>query len=129
MPFRFPGRFVLIDSGRRPGAVVLRGVVRARERPVEILFLRVTAHDLPATLEGVEVRDHGPEHAYSVSSAGGGDYRVQAATVQCHEPATICDRVLTLARFRPGQRLLWTVLLWSARFAWGQALIRWLRGG
>ena len=53
--------------------------------------------------------------------------RVAARSLQVHETARIYGRGVQLARFPFAQRILWTLLLWSARFAWGQGLIRRLR--
>lgn len=128
MPQRFPGRFVLIDSGRRPGAVALRGAVRAGERAAEILFIGVTRHELPGSLDEVDIRGDGSKAGGYLVGCAQGHYRVQAGSLQIHEPATIYGRALTLARFGLERRLLWTVLLWGARFAWGRALMRRLRG-
>lgn len=128
MTFQHHGRFALIDSGRRPAAVVLRRLPRDNAAALEIVFARVTHHDLPAVLDGLAVREtRRGDQEYLVSSAGR-DYRVHARSLSIHESATIYGRVLPLARFALKRRLLWMFLLWSARFAWGQALIRRIRG-
>ncbi len=128
MTFQHPGCFSLIDSGRRPAAIVLRRSPRGDEAAIEVVFARVTHHDLPTILDSIVVHEsRSGERVYLVSSAGR-DYRVHARSLRIHESTVIYGRALPLARFALHQRLLWTLLLWSARFAWGQALIRRIRG-
>lgn len=129
MTFRHDGRFALIDSGSRPAAVVLRHVPARGEQRIEAVFGRVTQHELPWTLDGIAIRtDASPERMRFIVSSGGRDYSVHAQSLRIHEGAALYGRVLPLVRYPLRQRLLWTVLLWCARFAWGQALIRRLRG-
>jgi hypothetical protein len=127
MTFDYPGRFTLQDSGRRPGGLVLRRDPQDGEPAVEYLFAHVTQHDLPQSLNGISVREFGFTDREWLVSSGGRDYRVGACSLQIHEGAAIYGRVLPLARYSSIRRALWTVLLWMARFGWGQALIRWAR--
>ncbi len=46
-----------------------------------------------------------------------------------HEPVQIYGTAVKLPRFTLRRRILWWVLLTIARFDWGQALIRRIRGG
>ena len=124
MTFRHDGRFSLIDPGTRPAAVVLRHAASRAGQRVEAVFGRVTQHELPALLDGIVIRAGAP---FVVSSAGR-DFRVHAQSLRIHEGAALYGRVLPQARFPLRKRLLWTALLWSARFRWGQALIRRARG-
>jgi hypothetical protein len=126
MTFQHHGRFELIDPGSRPASVVLR---HARgERRIEAVFGRVTQHQLPAALDGVVIRAGDAPQRFVVSS-GGREYAVHAQSLRIHESVALHGRVLQLARYPLRRRLLWTVLLWCARFDWGQALIRRVRGG
>jgi hypothetical protein len=127
MIFRHRGQFSLIDPGTRPAAVVLRHASTHDER-AEAVFGRVTKHDLPATLDGVAIRRGSPPDQSFVVSSAGRDYRVVAGSLRIHEGVALYARVLPQAHFSARQRLLWTVLLWAARFTWGQALIRRVRG-
>lgn len=127
MTFDYPGRFTLLDAGSRPGSLVLRRDPQDGEPAVEYLFAHVTRHDLPSSLNGISVREFGfTDREWLVSSAGR-DYHVQARSLQIHERAAIYGRVLPLAHYSSTRRVLWTVLLWVARFGWGSALIRWAR--
>lgn len=127
MTFDHPGRFTLVDSGRRPGCLVLRREPQDGEPAVDYLFAHVTQHDLPQSLNGISVREFGfTDREWLVSSAGR-DYHVHARSLQIHEGVSIYGRVLPLARYSSTRRALWTVLLWLVRFGWGRALIRWAR--
>lgn len=125
MRYEFSGRFETIDSGARPGDLSLRRRAHRDAPELELHFAAVSSHDLPWSLEGIVVEEKGPG-LIGVRSAGTG-YRVAARSLQVHESARIYDRAVQLARFPFSQRILWTLLLWSARFAWGQGLIRRLR--
>ncbi len=128
MTFQHGGRFSLIDPGARPAAVVLRHAPRHSGTTVEVVFARVTEHDLPLALAGITIRtDPQHERVFVVASAGR-DYRVHAQSLRIHRGAPLYGPVLPQARFAFRKRLLWASLLWSARFGWGQALIRRIRG-
>jgi hypothetical protein len=127
MAFRHDGRFALRDPGSRPAAVVLRHAPARGEQWVEAVFGRVTQHDLPATLVIRAPAAH--ERTPFVVSSAGRDYGVHAQSLRIHSGAALYGPVLRLARYPLRKRLLWNVLLWCARFAWGQALIRRVRGG
>ncbi len=130
MTFRHDGRFSLIDPGTRPAAVILRHEPARTEQRVEVVFGRVTRHELPAVLEGIVILTGAAgDRGLFVLSSGPRDYRVHAQSLRIHAGVALYGRVLPQARFPLRQRLLWTVLLWSARFSWGQALIRRARGG
>jgi hypothetical protein len=130
MTFRHDGCFALIDPGSRPAAVVLRHARARGEEWIEAVFGRVTQHELPPTLDGIAIRaDADPGRMRFIVSSGGRDYAVHAQSLRIHEGAALYGRVLQLPRYPLPQRLLWTVLLWCARFDWGQALMRRLRGG
>jgi hypothetical protein len=126
MQQEFSGRFEVFDARAQGGAVRVERRARGNAPGVELLFARVTTHDLPARLEGVVV-DTAPSNGGFRLHSGAANYRVVARSVQIHEGARIYDR-LPLGRFSFPQRLMWNVLLWTARFSWGQALIRRLRG-
>jgi hypothetical protein len=127
MTFEQPGRFILVRPGQPADAILLRREPRDAEPAFEFLFARVTQHELPATLNGVSVREYGfTDREWLISSAGR-DYRVQARSLQVHEGASIYGSILPLSHFATRQRLLWTVLLWLVRFGWGRSLIRWIR--
>jgi hypothetical protein len=125
MRYEFSGRFETIDSGARPGDLSLRRAARHDAPELELHFAAVSSHDLPWSLDGIVVEQKGPG-LVGVRSAGN-NYRVAARSLQVHETARIYGRGVQLARFPFAQRILWTLLLWSARFAWGQGLIRRLR--
>ena len=61
MTFDHPGRFTLLDAGSRPGCLVLRRDPQDSEPAVEYLFANVTRHDLPPSLNGINVREFGDE--------------------------------------------------------------------
>jgi len=126
MQQEFPGRFELFDARARGGGLRLERRSRGTGSRVEILFACVTTHDLPASLDGVAVASAASGAGFRVRS-GAANHHVAARSVQIHEGASIYDR-LPLGRFSFAQRLLWSVLLWIARFSWGQALIGRLRG-
>lgn len=46
-----------------------------------------------------------------------------------HEPLDIYGKAIALPKFGWKKRALWWVLLTVARYDWGQALIRRVRGG
>jgi hypothetical protein len=125
MTFRHDGRFALLDPGSRPAAIVLRHAPARDVERVELVFGRVMLHDLPSSLDGVAVRSDAP--GLFVATSAGRDYRVHAQSLRVHHGTALYGRVLPLARYPIRQRVLWTVVLWCARFAWGQALIRRLR--
>ncbi|HKE45850.1 MAG TPA: hypothetical protein VKB41_15065 [Steroidobacteraceae bacterium] len=127
MQQQFPGRFD-IESGAHAGVLRMERRAGREGAALALLFAGVSSHNLPARLEGVSVDDAPSNGGFSVRS-GEVNYRVAARSVQIHEAAKIYDRALPLARFRFSQRLSWSVLLWCARFSWGQNLIRRLRGG
>ena len=126
MTFQHQGRFELLDPGSRPASIVLRHARDARR--IEAVFGRVTQHDLPATLDGLAIRAGAVPQSFVVSSRGR-DYAVHAQSLRVHHGIALYGRVLPLARYPLHRRLLWTALLWCARFDWGQALIRRVRGG
>jgi hypothetical protein len=127
MTFEQPGRFILLQPKQPAGAIVLRREPHGGEPAFEFVFARVTQHDLPATLNGVSVREYGfTDREWLVNSAAR-DYRVQARSLQVHENASLYGSVLPPPRLATRQRLLWKALLWLVRFGWGRALIRWLR--
>jgi hypothetical protein len=128
MTFRHDGRFLLIDPGRRPAAVVLRHAPARVEQGVEVVFGRVTQHDLPGLLDRIVMRTPAASGMPFVVSSAGYDFAVHAQSVRIHTGVSLYGSVLPQARFPLGQRVLWMLLLWSARFRWGQALIRRLRG-
>jgi hypothetical protein len=125
MRYEFPGQFEIVDSGARPGVVSLQRRARHGASGLELNFAAVSSHDLPWSLEGVAVEEKGPG-LFGIRSAGN-NFRVAARSLQIHESARIYGRAVQLARFSVSQRILWMLLLWSARFAWGQSLIRQLR--
>lgn len=127
MQCEYPGRFELCDSRQRPTPVLLRRAARRGQPSVEILFAAVTDHELPPTLDGINVRTDSSRLNQFVITSGTSSYRVHARSMQVHEAAQIYGRALPLARFAFGARMLWMLLLWSARFSWGQSLIRRLR--
>lgn len=127
MQQEFPGRFEVFDARARGGSVRLERRARDDAPAVEVLFARVTRHDLPERLDNVVVDTEASESGFRLGS-GAANYHVAARSVQVHEGAHIYGR-LPLGRFALSQRLLWSLLLWSARYPWGQALIRRLRGG
>lgn len=128
MTFQHRGRFSLIDSGTRPAAVVLRHMPGRVEQRVDVVFGRVMQHELPAVLDGIAIHTDVPRERGFVLSSAGRDYRVHAQSLRIHTGVALYGGVLPRVRFPLQQRLLWTVLLWSARFRWGQALIRRARG-
>lgn len=100
---------------------------------LRLLFSAVERHDLPGSLEGVRVdrEPHAPDDRrlprYEVTS-GERQFTVVARSVQIHERAALYGNVISLPRFRLRQRLVWALLLFAARFEWGQALIRRVTG-
>jgi hypothetical protein len=118
------------------GRLTLRAA--AREPALEVLLSGVTLREVPATLHGLHIEElngvppdpgQRPVAArFRVRSADGGQ-SFAAASVQIHEHPALYGRSIALPRFRLRQRLLWTILLWLARFDWGRALIRRARGG
>jgi hypothetical protein len=125
MRYEFSGRFETIDSGARPGDLLLRRRARHAAPQLELHLAGVSSHDLPWSMDGVVVEEKGPG-LIGVRS-GDNNYRVAARSFQIHETARIYGHAVQLAHFPFSQRILWTLLLWSARFAWGQGLIRRLR--
>ncbi|HEY7379049.1 MAG TPA: hypothetical protein VH542_10230 [Steroidobacteraceae bacterium] len=121
----FPGRFEVTDVRAPRGSVRLERRARRDAPAVEVLFARVTRHDLPERLDNLAVDTEASDSGFLLRS-GAANYHVAARSVQIHEGARIYDR-LPLGRFALSQRLLWSLLLWSARYSWGQALIRRLR--
>lgn len=129
MTFEHHGRFELIDPGSRPAAIVLRYVPARAQQWLEVVFGRVRQHELPAALEDIAIREQAaPAEKLFVVSSGGRDYRVRAQSLRIHAGAALYGTVLPLARYPLRKRMLWTLLLWCARFDWGQALIRRVRG-
>jgi hypothetical protein len=128
MTFRHDGRFALIDPGTRPATVVLQHAPARSAHRIEAVFGRVTQHELPDALDGIVIRVHNATGMPFVVSSAGRDFSVQAQSLRIHEGVALYGGVLPQARFPFGQRMLWTLLLWSARFRWGQALIRRVRG-
>jgi hypothetical protein len=126
MQQEFPGRFEVFDARAQGGSVRLERRARAEAPGVELLFARVASHDLPARLDGLVVDTDVSRAGFRVRS-GAANYHVAAQSVQIHEGVRIYDR-LPLGRFPFSQRVLWNLLLWSARFSWGEALIGRLRG-
>ena len=126
MEQEFSGRFEVFDARARGGGLRLERHARGHVPGVDVLFARVASHDLPASLDGVAVDTAGSAAGFRVRS-GAANYHVAARSVQIHEGSGIYER-LPLGRFSPAQRLLWSALLWIARFSWGQALIGRLRG-
>jgi hypothetical protein len=125
MRYEFFGQFETVYSSARPAELSLRRLARDQVGGVELHFASVSSHDLPWTLEGIVVEENG-SGLFTIRSAKS-NYRVAARSLQVHEAVRIYDRALQLARFPLSQRILWMPLLWSARFGWGQALIRRLR--
>src|SRR5262245_19471022 len=136
-----PGRMRIAYDGMfrvhagAAGRMTLRAA--AREPVLEVLLSGVTLRDAPATLHGLHIeeetvqpdRGRGSVPArFQVRSADGGQ-SFATASVQIHEHPVLYGRAIALPRFGLLRRLLWTVLLWLARFDWGQALIRRARGG
>ncbi|HSD75713.1 MAG TPA: hypothetical protein VLB75_13165 [Steroidobacteraceae bacterium] len=128
MTFQHDGRFSLIDPGTRPAAVVLRHAPARSEGRVEAIFGRVAQHDLPAVLDGVVIRTQAARGMPFVVRSAGRDFSVHAQSLRIHAGVALYGGVLPQARFPFTQRVLWALLLWSARFRWGQALIRRMRG-
>ena len=127
MRHEFSGQFDVLDSGVRPGVLVLQRH-EADGRDVELLFAAVSAHDLPRALGGVVLDDTASRDGVFNIRSGAANYRVAARSVQVHERVPIYGQAIRLARFPVWQRLLWILLLWSARYGWGQWLIaRWRR--
>jgi hypothetical protein len=125
MRYEFSGQFETIYSGARPGELSLRRLARNHVCGLELHFAAVSTHDLPWTLDGIVVEESGPG-LFAIRSAGT-NYRVTARSLQVHETARIYGGAVQLARFPVSQRILWMLLLWIARFSWGQSLIRRLR--
>ncbi len=119
----------MLDSGARPGELVLKRQEGRDDPGVELLFAAVSRHDLPRELAGVALNDAAsPDAVFDIRSAST-NYHVVARSVQVHETVRIYGRAIHLARFPISQRLLWMLLLWSAKYGWGQRLIaRWRRG-
>ena len=130
MTFRHDGHFALLDPGSRPAAVVLRHAPLRGGQWIEAVFGRVTQHELPPKLDGIAIRtDASSGPTRFIVSSGGRDYAVNAQSLRVHQGAALYGRALPLARYPLRQRLLWLVVLWCARFEWGQELIRRIRGG
>jgi hypothetical protein len=125
MRYEFTGQFETVYSGARPGELSLRRLQRNHVPGLELHFAAVSSHDLPWTLDGIIVEENGPG-LFGIRSARA-NYRVAARSLQVHEGARIYGRAVQLAHFPFSQRILWTLLLWSARFNWGQNLLRRLR--
>lgn len=125
MRYEFAGQFETVSSGARPGELSLRRLRRNHVCGLELHFAAVSSHDLPWTLDGIIVEETGPG-LFGIRSARA-TYRVAARSLQVHETARIYGRALQLVRFPFSQRILWMLLLWSARFTWGQNLLHWLR--
>jgi hypothetical protein len=128
MRYDFSGRFEVLDSGVRPGELVLKRQ-EGRDGPgVELLFAAVSRHDLPRELAGVALDDAASLDGVFELRSGSANYHVAARSIQVHETVRIYGRAIQLARFPISQRLLWMLLLWSVRYGWGQRLIaRWRR--
>ncbi|HZF26118.1 MAG TPA: hypothetical protein VEZ88_07635 [Steroidobacteraceae bacterium] len=128
MQQEFSGRFEVVDAGAGSGGLSLERRARRDVSGIALLFADVASHDLPRQLDGVAVdAAASASGSFSVRS-GVANYHVAARSLQIHESAQIYAHALPLARFPFSQRVLWTLLLWSARFSWGQSLIRRLRG-
>lgn len=116
----FTGRFTVRTGDT---SLVLEG------SHLRLLFNAVARHDLPASLDGVRVaRSDEPTDAEFQITSGGREFSIRARSLQIHERATLYGTVIRLPVFALRQKLLWTLLLTVARFAWGQALIRRLTG-
>ena len=125
MRHEFPGRFDVLDSGVRPGELILRSRKDDHGHGVELLFAAVSSHDLPRELGGITLDDAAAPGGVFEICAGTANHRVVARSVQVHEGVAIYGQSIRLARFPVSQRLLWILLLWSARYGWGQRLIAW----
>ncbi len=112
----FAGPFEVSESG---SAVVL---TRAGGG-LRLIFNGVDRHDLPARLDSVTLpRPAASSGAFRLSTVRS-QHTLIARSVQVHERAALYGPVIALPRFPVSGRLKWTVLLWVARFEWGQALI------
>lgn len=128
MRHEFPGRFDVLDSGGRPGELILRSRKNGQGHGVELRFAAVSSHDLPRELTGITLDDAAVSGRVFTIRSSAANYHVAARSVQVHEAVAIYGRAIRLARFPVSQRLLWLLLLWSARYGWGQRLIaRWRR--
>ena len=116
-PQIFAGPFEVSESG---SAVVL---TRAGG-DLKLVCNVAGAHDLPARLDGLTLqRAIAPDRAFRLSTSQG-QHVLNALSVQVHERVSLYGTVIALPRFALGERLKWSLLLWVARFHWGQALIR-----
>jgi len=108
-------------------------VVLSRDQgALVLLFTDAIGGDLPAAVEHPKITELAartdPERVTFEIRSSANRWLLEARSLQVHERVELYGTAISLPRFALRERILWTLLLWAARFEWGQALIGKLTG-